>query len=79
MLVHNKPIPLLISIDDEHMDSFSGVVQKLQSAGLYTKQLMQQLGIITGECDPSNIDALRRVEGVSHVEREQSTQLVGIS
>lgn len=68
-------IPLLVSIDDEHLDNFSKVVEKLESAGLVTRQLMAQIGIVVGSCYPDKIAALSQVEGVSQIEIEREVKI----
>ena len=68
-------VNLIISVDEDHLDKISSVVKNLQSAGLYVEQLMENLGIITGSCDSSNVQALSQVEGVSSVETERTYQI----
>jgi translation elongation factor EF-1beta len=68
-------VNLVILVDDEHVDRIAEVVKNLQSAGLHVEQSMEQLGIITGSCDSSKVQALSQVDGVSNVETERQYQI----
>lgn len=68
-------VNLSISVDDNHVDRMSDVVQNLESAGLKVEQLMENIGIITGSCDSAKVEALSKIEGVAHVEPSRQYQL----
>ena len=68
-------VNLLISLDDEHIEQISEVIQNLKAAGLHVEQTMTQLGVITGSCDAAKVEAISQVKGVSHVETEQKYQI----
>ncbi|NET38507.1 MAG: ketohydroxyglutarate aldolase [Cyanothece sp. SIO1E1] len=68
-------IKLLVSIDDEHLEQILDVIQDLQAAGMQVDQIMDKLGIVTGSCDSTKVDALSQVAGVLEVEPEQGYQI----
>lgn len=68
-------VSLLVSVDDEHLDRFSEVVERAEAAGMEVEQKMEDLGVLAGSIDPEKVEPLRRVEGVSHVEESRGFQI----
>jgi len=66
---------LLVSVDDEHLDRFSEVVGCVEDVGMEVEQKMEDLGVLAGSSDPEKVEALSRVEGVSHVEESRGFQI----
>lgn len=64
-------ISLSVSVADEHMDRFSEVVGDIEDAGMRVEQKLEEIGVLTGSIDSEKVESLRRVEGVSHVERSR--------
>jgi len=68
-------VSLLVSVDDEHLDRFSEVVRGVEDVGMEVEQKMEDLGVLAGSIDSERVEALRRVEGVSHVEESRGFQI----
>ncbi len=68
-------ISLLISVDDQHKDCFSEVIENCRKLGLNVEQRMDAIGVITGSIDPAHVDALKQVEGVSSVEPSREIRI----
>jgi len=68
-------VSLLVSVDDEHLDRFSEVVRGVEDLGMEVEQKMEDLGVLAGSIDSERVEALRRVEGVSHVEESRGFQI----
>lgn len=68
-------VNLLVSVDDEHMDRFHEVVQRVKNAGMDVEQGMEAMGVVTGSIEPEKVEPLRNVEGVAHVERSRRYQI----
>ena len=68
-------VNLSVAVDDDYMNRMSEVVQKLEAAGMKVEQVMETLGIITGSCDSEKVEAMKQVEGVTHVEQSRSYQI----
>ena len=64
-----KKVPVLISVDDEHLPKMRQVLKSCEAAGLDVEQSLDQIGTITGSIDPGKIGHLAKVAGVSNVER----------
>lgn len=72
----NMPkIKVSISIDDAHLEQIREISQKLQSAGMLIEQISPIIGIISGSVESDQINAFYQVEGVQHIEPEESYQL----
>ncbi|MDZ8239290.1 MAG: ketohydroxyglutarate aldolase [Nostoc sp. ChiQUE01a] len=68
-------VNLSIAVDENYIDQIQEVAQNLQSAGMNVEQLLDKLGIITGSIDSAKVEALSKVEGVSHVEISREYKL----
>ncbi len=51
------------------------VVRDLEQHGLVVEQRLEPAGIVTGRAPPDALDALRKVSGVSAVERDLVFQI----
>jgi hypothetical protein len=69
--MNGHDILVMVSVDDQHLGSISEVSERLIQAGLQVDQELAAVGIIIGRVDESSIDALRAVEGVRGVDRQQ--------
>ncbi|MGB7439724.1 MAG: hypothetical protein WA919_01535 [Coleofasciculaceae cyanobacterium] len=68
-------INLSVSVDDDHINRISEVVQNLKKAGMKVENLLDQLGIVTGWCESEKVAKVSQVEGVLDVESERTVQL----
>ncbi len=64
-------VSVLVSINNDHPDRFSEVVNDVENAGMEVEQTMENLGVLTGSIDSEKVEPLRREEGVSHVEESR--------
>jgi methylmalonyl-CoA mutase cobalamin-binding subunit len=65
-----------VSIDDEHLDLMSSVVQALREHGMHIDQVLDGLGIVTGSVTEELRVTLESVPGVASVgDAELSYQL----
>lgn len=69
--MNGQDILVMVSVDDQHLGSISEVGERLIQAGLQVDQVLAAVGVIIGRVDESGIDALRAVEGVRGVDRQQ--------
>ena len=67
----SQGIPVMVSVDDQHLASISEVGERLVQAGLQVDQVLDAFGVIIGRVDESGVDALRAVEGVRGVDRQR--------
>jgi UDP-N-acetylmuramate-alanine ligase len=68
-------VSVLVSINDDHLDRFSEVVNDVENAGMEVEQKMEDLGVLSGSIDSEKVEPLRRVEGVSHVEASRRVDI----
>lgn len=67
--------PLLVTLDDAHVDKAGDVVASLKKAGLTDVEHLEAIGIVKGQAPPSKVEALRKVRGVKAVEEDAWMQL----
>ena len=68
-------IPVVVSVDDEHLSKVDEVVARLRAAGMEVAQTLAHAGAVTGHVDSGRYDALKQLQGVSGVWRERTFQL----
>jgi methylmalonyl-CoA mutase cobalamin-binding subunit len=68
-MAKTEKVPVLISVDQEHLPRMKQIVERCRAAGLDVDQALDQIGAITGSIDPGKIDHLSKVAGVASVER----------
>jgi hypothetical protein len=64
-----------IVVADEYMGRFSQVLQRSKKVGLHVKDQMKEMGLIIGSIDSSKLDELKRVKGISAVEKDREINL----
>jgi len=69
-------VRLSVSISDSHMGRVSDVAAAAERAGMNVEQQLPQIGALTGTIEQDQLQALRRVAGIQHVEEERE---VGIA
>ena len=62
---------LRVAVDDAHLEHIPDVVKRLKASGMTIGDVMNKLGAITGSADPSALEAIRKVKGISHVEPQR--------
>jgi hypothetical protein len=68
-MAKKEKVPVLISIENEHLSKMHQVVERCTAAGLDVDQALDQIGTITGSIDPGKIGHLSKVAGVASVEQ----------
>jgi hypothetical protein len=68
-------LKISISLDDTHLEQISEIAKSLQSAGMNVEQTLPTVGVISGSIDSEQINRLYQIEGVQHIEPQQSYQL----
>ena len=68
-------INLSILIDDRYRDRILEVVSILQANGMKVQHFMEQIGVITGSIDSTQVEGISNIEGVASVEFAQTYQL----
>ncbi len=67
---------VLVSIADEYLDRLSEVARSCKDAGMRIDQKYENIGVLTGSVgSPEQVDLLRGLEGVSHVEESRRVQI----
>lgn len=68
-------INLTVSVREDHLLNIMEVAQGLRALGMEVQQVMDQVGVITGTGDASQVPNLSKVPGVESVEASHSFQL----
>lgn len=63
------------SVDDEHLPSIGAVAEALRERGLDVAQVLDGVGVITGEVADDRRGALQEVPGVLSVDADLPVQL----
>ena len=66
---------VIVSVADDHLDSFAEVVRRIKKAGLKVEQQLEAVGIVSGTIDSTKLAALDKVKGVAAVERSREFQI----
>jgi hypothetical protein len=70
-----KPVAVVVSIADDHLDDLAEVVVRLRGAGLVVDGVMDAIGMISGTVDIDAVEALEAVDGVTDVELQRSVRV----
>jgi hypothetical protein len=62
---------VIITVDDEHLGQIDKLASELRSAGVTVTNVMNTVGIISGEVSEEALEAVRAVSGVKAVEPER--------
>ena len=68
-------VQISVTVDDTHLARVGLVADALRDQGMRVDQVLDTVGVITGEVDPSQADSLRAVDGVASVDPQQQVQL----
>lgn len=69
-------VNVLISVRSDYLKNILELVKKLQDVGMTNIQTMESVGIINGALDESQVSSLSTLEGVEHVERASTFQIL---
>ncbi|MET1071022.1 MAG: hypothetical protein ABWY11_00095 [Umezawaea sp.] len=64
-------VKVVVSIADEELDRLPEVVAALRAAGLVVDDVLEALGLVTGEVAVGALGAVAAVDGVVDVERQR--------
>jgi hypothetical protein len=68
----SNTVELLVSVDDDHMDVFPEVVERLSAAGMHVTRTVPVLGTIAGEAPVERVHEFSSVPGVGAVEKSRA-------
>lgn len=71
-MAKDQPIHITVLADDAHKDNLMGLAETLKHKGFVLKQSLDALGVLTGSVDPTKLEGLSAVPGVSAVEEERT-------
>jgi hypothetical protein len=71
----DRHVPIIVSVDDEHLDHMEHVAARLREAGMRVERSLATIGTITGSAPASELSAVRATEGVASVEAAREVQL----
>lgn len=70
-----KPVSVVVSVADDHLDDVTEVVADLRRAGLRVDDVLDAVGMVTGTVALDDLEALESVRGVAEVELQRSVRL----
>lgn len=68
-------VRLNVSVEDPVTTHLPDIQRALEASGMTVHQVLDVIGIISGEADEEAVDRIRGVAGVAHVEPERAFQL----
>jgi ribosome-interacting GTPase 1 len=66
-----RPVNVVVSVDDDHLDALDKVVTELRHAGLRVDSVLDAVGVVTGTVAGVSVRALESVPGVAEVELQR--------
>ena len=66
-----RPVSVVVSVADDHLDDLGTVVTDLRRAGLQVDDVLDAVGMVTGTVAGSSVEALESVPGVAEVELQR--------
>lgn len=66
-----RPVSVVVSVADDHLDALSTVVAALRRAGLRVDDVLDAVGMVTGTVAGGAVEALASVPGVAEVELQR--------
>lgn len=67
---------VVVTVDVQHLPTIHAVATALRSAGMNVTNVMPTAGIITGDVQQANMNALKTVPGVVAVEPDQEMHAI---
>ncbi len=71
----SRPAALSVNVALTDPRELPAVLKRLRQAGFVTRQVLEEVGVVSGSIPPDKLEALRRVEGVAEVEPDRTVQL----
>jgi hypothetical protein len=66
-----RPVSVVVSVADDHLDDLPTVVKDLRRAGLQVDDVLDAVGMVTGTVAGRAVEALESVPGVAEVELQR--------
>lgn len=66
----DKPMNVLITVDDQHRGKVEAVARQCTSAGMNVAEVLPLGGIIAGEIASADLGKLQAVEGIASIEED---------
>lgn len=66
-----RPVSVVVSVADDHLDDITKVVADLRRAGLRVDNVLDAVGMVTGTVAGGAVEALESVSGVAEVELQR--------
>jgi hypothetical protein len=66
-----RPVSVVVSVDDDHLDDIDKVVMDLRRVGLHVDNVLEPVGMVTGTVPGAALEALESVPGVAEVELQR--------
>jgi hypothetical protein len=70
IIIQVTTMRVLVLISDEYRDRISEVTENLKAHGMTVDQVLDTVGVITGEINAEKLSLLQTVPGVSKAEEE---------
>jgi hypothetical protein len=64
-------VDVTVMVDDEHKEKLAHVSQSLKGKGFVPRELLHEIGVVTGSVPDVALASLSEVPGVSAVERDR--------
>lgn len=68
-------IDVSVAIEDANLEEFDAVLKRAKRAGLKARQVLPEIGVVTGTIDDEKLPALRKLKGIASVEAIRQIQL----
>lgn len=68
-------VAVVVSVDDEHFESFEEVIAACESRGLHVQGRLDLLGVATGSVQGKLIAGLKAIPGVKAVEADAEVRI----
>lgn len=68
-------VDVVISLEESFVSQLSELSEKLSGIGLKNVKQLENIGIITGRCNPKTLEKIRSVPGISAVETSGRVQI----
>jgi hypothetical protein len=69
------PKNITVTVDDDHLSGIEGIADQLRAAGMQIHQVLDSVGVITGEVTDAVRPAISEVPGVAEVVDQHLFQL----
>lgn len=68
-------VEVVVSIDEQHLQSMAAVTQRLRAAGMQIDETMEAIGTVAGRIPSEQLEELDHIDGVAQIERSSTFQV----